>query len=276
MKKLLFAIAAVASAAVSFALANDDETMVITHNNGKIHAIHTNEIEKITVSEYELSDKFYDLDADTVLVHDTIFEVLEVHDTIYLEKQDNPMEGLAAIDLALPSGTLWANMNLNASSPEELGGFYAWGETTQKYNFTSDSYSKPTNFGDAASEQSGSEWSMPTSEQFKELRDYCIWKQDTIGSQAGCLVTGTNGNSIFLPYSGIMYEREVYYKNYCIFITSSKRSTNNNGDCAYSFVARGSTIDYDFSHKIYDDDGSYGTFYSCVYYGYQIRPVKSR
>ena len=37
-----------------------------------------------------------------------------------------------AVDLGLPSGTLWANMNVGASVPEEYGDYYAWGEVTTK------------------------------------------------------------------------------------------------------------------------------------------------
>lgn len=33
------------------------------------------------------------------------------------------------VDLGLPSGTLWATMNVGANSPEEYGKFFRWGET---------------------------------------------------------------------------------------------------------------------------------------------------
>lgn len=36
------------------------------------------------------------------------------------------------IDLGLPSGTLWATMNVGASSPEDYGDYFAWGETSPK------------------------------------------------------------------------------------------------------------------------------------------------
>lgn len=164
MKKLLFAIAAVATAAVSFALANDDETMVITKNNGKIHAIHTNEIEKVTVSEYELAEKFYDLSVDTVLVHDTINNYVEVHDTIVIVEieqihdsifltdtlyitefvhdtiyvasgtENGIHEGHEYVDLGLTdlngNPIYWATCNLGASSSLEYGLYYLWGDTT--------------------------------------------------------------------------------------------------------------------------------------------------
>ena len=36
------------------------------------------------------------------------------------------------VDLGLPSGTLWATMNVGASSPEDCGYYFAWGETSTK------------------------------------------------------------------------------------------------------------------------------------------------
>ncbi|MBR1788796.1 MAG: Ig-like domain-containing protein, partial [Bacteroidaceae bacterium] len=34
------------------------------------------------------------------------------------------------VDLGLPSGTLWATCNIGASSPEDYGDYFAWGETS--------------------------------------------------------------------------------------------------------------------------------------------------
>lgn len=39
-------------------------------------------------------------------------------------------EGVVAVDLGLPSGTKWANMNVGATAPEKLGDYFQWGETT--------------------------------------------------------------------------------------------------------------------------------------------------
>lgn len=39
------------------------------------------------------------------------------------------------IDLGLPSGTLWASWNVGATSPEEPGNYYAWGELETKPYF---------------------------------------------------------------------------------------------------------------------------------------------
>ena len=43
-----------------------------------------------------------------------------------------------AIDLGLPSGLKWANMNVGANSPTEAGLYFAWGETTGYTSDTSD------------------------------------------------------------------------------------------------------------------------------------------
>ena len=37
--------------------------------------------------------------------------------------------GAVAVDLGLPSGTKWANMNIGAEKPEDFGLYFAWGET---------------------------------------------------------------------------------------------------------------------------------------------------
>ena len=41
----------------------------------------------------------------------------------------NVPDGVVAVDLGLPSGTKWANMNVGATAQNEYGLFFAWGET---------------------------------------------------------------------------------------------------------------------------------------------------
>ena len=50
------------------------------------------------------------------------------------------------VDLGLPSGTLWANCNVGAVSPEDYGGYYAWAETKEKstYSWSNYKYSDAT------------------------------------------------------------------------------------------------------------------------------------
>lgn len=98
------------------------------------------------------------------------------------------------VDLGLPSGTLWAKMNVGAKSETDYGLYFAWGETegytasqvgTDKqftwadYKFgTSDNLTKYNSTDnkvvldaedDAAAFNMGGEWHMPTAEQYKEL-----------------------------------------------------------------------------------------------------------
>ena len=45
-----------------------------------------------------------------------------------------------AIDLGLLFGTLWSCCNVGATKPEEYGGYYAWGETSEKEEYSHVSY----------------------------------------------------------------------------------------------------------------------------------------
>lgn len=273
MKRLFMLFIISILAIVLFA---DNRTMVILKKDGNMIAMLNSDIDSITFSQFELPEKYYKMGVDTVLIHDTILSYVEVHDTIYIDKPDPSSGVLAEVDLGLPSGTLWANMNLNAKAPEEAGGYYAWGEANQKYNFTSDSYSRPSSFVDAATEQLGPEWSVPTSAQMKELRDYCNWQEETINGKDGCRITGSNGNSIFLPYTGVMTGRSIEYKKYGIILSNIKKSTTKMGDCGYTLVYRGTSANYDYVHDLSDDKGSISSWYTAVYEGYQIRPVKNK
>lgn len=122
-----------------------------------------------------------------------------------------------AIDLGLPSGTKWACCNVGASSPEGYGGYYAWGETEAKCDFSDQTYKyydnstgEYINIGsnisgtqyDVANVKWGGSWRMPTLDEIKELLYKCSWKWTTQNGVNGRLFTGPNGNSIFLPASG--------------------------------------------------------------------------
>ena len=130
------------------------------------------------------------------------------------------------VDLGLPSGTLWATCNIGANSPEEYGDYFAWGETEPKEvyddinykwrdghcNLTKyctnsrwgivDNKTKLDREDDAAWVNWGPSWHMPTLEQIRELNDECRHQQTQINGVKGYLLTGPNGNSIFLPAAG--------------------------------------------------------------------------
>ena len=137
------------------------------------------------------------------------------------------VDKVKAVDLGLPSGLKWAACNLGAEKPEDYGDHYAWGEVETKeeyywstYKFgTSESgpfskYNTQTSYGsvdnktvlepedDAAHVSLGGKWRMPTDAEWKELRTECTWTWTTQNDVNGRLVTGKNGNSIFLPAAG--------------------------------------------------------------------------
>ncbi len=146
--------------------------------------------------------------------------------------------GYEYIDLGLPSGLKWATHNVGASSPEEYGDYYAWGETEEKSNYdwstykwykgTSNSMTKyctDSYYGrvdnktvlepsdDVAHIKWGGSWRMPTKEEFQELIDNCTWKWTTYKGTKGYKVTSKkNGNSIFLPAAGYRYGTELIHR----------------------------------------------------------------
>ena len=105
------------------------------------------------------------------------------------------------IDLGLPSGTLWATCNIGAINPEDYGDYFAWGETEPKEIYTWATYN--TGSGqDAAHILWGPEWRMPSQEQQLELTTKCFWEWTSRNGVYGQLITGPNGNTIFLPAGG--------------------------------------------------------------------------
>ena len=147
--------------------------------------------------------------------------VISVHARAYADPEQD------YVDLGLPSGTLWAARNIGANTPEESGNYFSWGETEPKeeyymdgykwYNYDEELYTKyctNSEYGmvdnkteldpddDAAWVNWGPSWRMPSEEQIKELMDRCSWEFITRNGVNGYLVTGHNGNAIFLPAAG--------------------------------------------------------------------------
>lgn len=146
-------------------------------------------------------------------------------------KPEGNINGHDYVDLGLPSGLKWAKCNVGANKPEDSGNYYAWGETKQK-SYYGDTNSKTENkssselknagiinssgnltlSNDAARQNWGSSWRMPTYSDFVELREKCIWRWTSRSGKNGYEVTGPNGKSIFLPASGYKWESRYFYK----------------------------------------------------------------
>ncbi len=132
------------------------------------------------------------------------------------------------IDLGLPSGTLWACCNVGASSPEDYGGYYAWGETEEKESYTWENYIHADGeYGtshDIGTDIAGTEydvahvkwkgsWQMPSQAQVKELVENCTREWETQGAINGYTFTGPNGNTIFVPVAGFIFDSTNIFDN---------------------------------------------------------------
>lgn len=130
----------------------------------------------------------------------------------------DPYNGYEYVDLGLPSGTKWATCNVGATSPEEVGRYYAWGDPKAKIKYSAENC--PTygmELGDISGNPDydiativwGGAWRMPTAAEARELIDNCSFVWDAVNNVAGAVVTGPNGNSIFLPAGGFVAEVNV-------------------------------------------------------------------
>lgn len=125
------------------------------------------------------------------------------------------------VDLGLPSGTLWATCNIGASSPEEYGDYFAWGEVRPKDEYTQENYIYAVNDpysgndvaileDDAAHVQWGGDWRMPTSSQIQELvehlDEYTTYERVVVNGVNGLKVTSVAypDRSIFFPMAGMI------------------------------------------------------------------------
>ena len=151
--------------------------------------------------------------------------------------QNGSEHGRKYVDLGL--SVKWATLNVGASVPEGLGGYYAWGETktktdylmsTYKFCISHDSYGNDKfnkyvtnlyngyNYGDednktildpeddVAHFKWGGSWRMPTKAEQDELCDNCTWTWTSLNGVNGYLVSsnieGYTDRFIFLPAAG--------------------------------------------------------------------------
>ena len=192
-------------------------------------------------------------------------------------------EGVEAVDLGL--SVLWASCNVGAESPEEYGGYYAWGEIEEKaeydwstYKWCDGDYDALTKYctnsrygtadnrsvlipeDDVAHVEWGGNWRMPTLSEFEELAEECTWVWTTVDGVNGSKVTGPNGNSIFLPAAGFCYGKKVH----------------DQGDEGYYWCA---TSDSEYSPAAYylgTASAGYVTFEYFRYNGHSVRPVTNK
>ena len=169
--------------------------------------------------------------------------------------------GYDYVDLGLPSGTLWATMNVGASKPEDYGLYFQWGDTSgytaeqvgtgegqkkfadnyRDYKWgqpTLDNYFRKYKFNglttleledDAAHVNMGGDWHMPTSGQCQELIDNTTTALTTSDGVSGIAFTSKKDTSkfIFIPMAGQASEGSVIKISKLGIIFSSMLSSRN-------------------------------------------------
>lgn len=189
---------------------------------------------------------------------------------------DGEIAGHYYVDLGLPSGLKWATCNVGATSPEDYGDYFAWGETNPKVVYDWDTYlhwndldgdgycdyGEPTINSDisgnvqydAATANWGGNWRMPTKDEMQELVDHCEWEWTQVNGVNGSKVIGPNGSCIFLPAAGLRYG-------------TTLTNDGNYGSCW-------SSTPYDsYASHLSFYDGDEGVYGSNRYYGQTVRPI---
>ena len=242
MKKLFLMVAMVLVGIVAMSQTNQ----LVWANGQLLYATPTDKVDSLTYDAsfegdtlfFIMPHKLVQTVHDTVFVHDTVYEqeIVYVHDTIYINncEPEEPETTHKYVDLGLPSGLKWATCNVGATTPEDYGDYFAWGEvepkeyydwSTYKYcagsSSTMTKYCDNSDYGkdgfvdnktvldpedDAAHVNWGGAWRMPTKAEQDELRNNCTWTWTTQNGVNGYKVIGPNGNSIFLPAAGCRFE----------------------------------------------------------------------
>ena len=194
------------------------------------------------------------------------------------------------VDLGLPSGKKWAKCNLGASSEEESGLYFQWGDI-QGYTaeqvwtdkqFDWDDYKLANNTSlfkltkynstdnkvqldledDAVYVALGSNWRMPTKDDFHELIDNTTREVTLINDIQGMKFTSNvNSNYIFFPFSGFAFESFMHFVGSYFYCWSSSLESVNETNALYLYGDSKSDI------CLYYDNRRYGLSIRGIYVG---------
>ncbi len=201
------------------------QNLYLHYDDGKVLYLGKDNVDSITFSNYDADSVYHEAIVSQVVhtgyekIHVPISSIVSIscvaQDKSYTTCPDDNHPHM--IDLGLPSGTKWACCNVGASSPESFGGYYAWGETSEKDNYSTENYKyynsrtrEHKNIGsdiagtsyDVAHVKWGSSWRMPSLEQIQELLNNSTSKWTSVNGVNGSEFTGPNGGKVFLPAAG--------------------------------------------------------------------------
>ena len=177
------------------------------------------------------------------------------------------MKAAEAVDLGL--SVKWASWNVGASAPEELGNYYAWGETEPKIFYQDVNYKVPSKWGDyrrcfcitssigstdpeqpgsrglingisrydVACKEWGDGWEMPTRYEVEELYEKCAKGEYELNGVKGMLFVGPNEKTIFLPYGG--YKTDQVYRSDMLYYWTSSWEWDGSYDGRFPLILYG-------------------------------------
>lgn len=182
-----------------------------------------------------------------------------------------------SIDLGL--SVEWAATNLEASAPEDFGGYYGWADPTglettidvldKSRNWVSDLYGGP----EPPSQISGTEldlvhvrlrngWRLPTLEELEELAA-CQHQWIKRNGVNGYEFTGKNGNNLFLPAGGARNGETVRYAGTVGYYWTGTLGTDP-------------SMHKQRAHRLYIGAEGLNHNPAIRYSGFSIRPVRDR
>ena len=135
-----------------------DEFLSLLSENGKVKTENGKNKEE-NDGETELNGK---LQAENEKQH-------SVNDETSIDTAPNLINGHEYVDLGLPSGLKWATCNVGASTPEEYGDYYAWGEVETKNDYSEKTYAHMGSRKRGFWEKFDNFW--------RDLRDGMCWRE---------------------------------------------------------------------------------------------------
>lgn len=202
------------------------------------------------------------------------FIPVDDEETVLAGKEVRRFGKINAVDLGL--SVLWADCNVGGDSESPIGGLYGWadptGEKTSQnikdyLEFAGGLYIKtPQNISgtqyDIATAKWGQGWRMPSKEDWKELIEKCKWTKEKAFHVYGYRVEGPNGNSIFLPNTGLRFGESI-----------------SNTDAGYywtSEIAEGDSVCACYYYFDGDKHNDIVSTRNYVYSGRAVRPIREK
>lgn len=138
-----------------------------------------------------------------------------------------------AVDLGLPSGTLWCSHNVGANNSYNYGNYYMFGMGSKTYNKNDNPYvvrDKPLPAAyDTATQVMGEPWRMPTNTEIEELVNNTTKTVVTVSGIKCFRFTGSNGNYVEFPAGGRYESGSLNEVGGAAYLWSSMQSGNKYG-----------------------------------------------